>query len=264
MHKMKKVLFAALIASSFFLCQTVRADSSQPPSETSESQIQESQEPLDSSHTPPNEADPSDSTRWEKLEQQRKELEDTLEQAKQQLIEKQKEIDQTVNDLANQAVSDRDELAEKIAEEREKAELAKQKIASATQRATEVQTELQDLATSTVASVDQTQADIQAARTEIHEKAAEAQATMADFEVRKADLSAGIERIKATLHSAGKRSVEAGTVTKTVTKTETKVVEEQPAKTLPKTDDRRSIYLSVIGSLCLLVVFVGAVYQKRV
>ncbi|MDY4307875.1 hypothetical protein SNF32_13865 [Enterococcus mundtii] len=123
----EKVLFAALIASSFFLCQTVRADSSQPPSETSESQIQESQEPLDSSHTPPNEADPSDSTRWEKLEQQRKELEDTLEQAKQQLIEKQKEIDQTVNDLANQAVSDRDELAEKIAEEREKAELAKQK-----------------------------------------------------------------------------------------------------------------------------------------
>lgn len=260
MHKMKKVLFAALIASSFFLCQTVRADSSQPPSETSESQIQESQEPLDSSHTPPNEADPSDSTRWEKLEQQRKELEDTLEQAKQQLIEKQKEIDQTVNDLANQAVSDRDELAEKIAEEREKAELAKQKIASATQRATEVQTELQDLATSTVASVDQTQADIQAARTEIHEKAAEAQAAMADFEARKADLSASIERIKATLNSAGKRSVEAGTVTKT----ETKVVEEQPAKTLPKTDDRRSIYLSVIGSLCLLVVFVGAVYQKRV
>lgn len=260
MHKMKKVLFAVLIASSFFLCQTVRADSSQPTSETNESQIEESQEPVASSNDPFNENDPSDPSRWEKLEQQRKEVEQTLEQTKQQLIEKQGEIDQAVNDLANQAASDRDDLAQKIAEEREKAEAVKQKIASATQRATEVQTELQDLATSTVASVDQTQANIQAARSEIHEKATEAQAAIADFEARKADLSASIQRIKTTLRSAGKQPIEA----KTVTETETTEVEKQPTKTLPKTDDRRSIYLSVIGSMCLLVAFVGAVYQKRV
>lgn len=235
---------------------TSESQSATQPNESTESMI--TSDEIENTESSTQRFDPD----WfQKLEERRKEIEQSLEDAKNQLKENQETIHQDLTELKENAQKNHEQLEQNLAHAQEIADATQKDIDGKIQKAKEIQEQIHSLGTDASTTLTNTQSDIETASAEIDAKIQDEQAAIEDAKAKKTDLESSIGRIKSILHSAGS-NVENQEVYAADTKQSVEpLAASSTVKELPKTNDEQSIGLVVLG--LGLISFTAILMKKR-